>query len=192
MKRISSIFPLFLLALATTLFLACGEGSEHADHDPEVHVEGMHDGDHMDHAGHDHGEESALAGETVQASLMAYLQVKDALVQTDPAAAATAAKALVMVLGNGEAEAVQKMKTAADQIANSQDVEVQREAFNTLSDEIYEVVKASKAHDAPVYLQFCPMAFVNQGAYWLSTEKEVNNPYFGDKMLHCGSVEATL
>jgi hypothetical protein len=26
----------------------------------------------------------------------------------------------------------------------------------------------------------------------LSAEKEVNNPYFGDMMLHCGSVKETL
>jgi hypothetical protein len=36
------------------------------------------------------------------------------------------------------------------------------------------------------------MAFNNEGAYWLSAEKEVNNPYFGDKMLHCGSVKEEL
>ena len=30
------------------------------------------------------------------------------------------------------------------------------------------------------------MAFDNKGAYWLSEEKEIRNPYFGSKMLTCG------
>jgi Cu(I)/Ag(I) efflux system membrane fusion protein len=30
------------------------------------------------------------------------------------------------------------------------------------------------------------MAFNNKGDYWLSEKKEVDNPYFGSAMLHCG------
>ncbi len=36
------------------------------------------------------------------------------------------------------------------------------------------------------------MAFNNRGAHWLSDTTEVVNPYFGDEMLHCGSVTDTL
>ena len=43
-----------------------------------------------------------------------------------------------------------------------------------------------------MYKQFCPMAFNDQGGYWLSNSKEVRNPYFGDKMLKCGMVKVTL
>jgi hypothetical protein len=32
----------------------------------------------------------------------------------------------------------------------------------------------------------------NQGAFWLSNEKEIKNPYFGDMMLKCGSIKETL
>ena len=32
------------------------------------------------------------------------------------------------------------------------------------------------------------MANNNQGAIWLSTDKEIKNPYFGDDMLTCGRV----
>jgi Cu(I)/Ag(I) efflux system membrane fusion protein len=39
-----------------------------------------------------------------------------------------------------------------------------------------------------LYVQKCPMANSNKGAVWLSTEKEVKNPYYGDTMLTCGSV----
>jgi Cu(I)/Ag(I) efflux system membrane fusion protein len=32
------------------------------------------------------------------------------------------------------------------------------------------------------------MANNNVGAYWLSKEREIRNPYFGKEMLDCGSV----
>jgi len=39
------------------------------------------------------------------------------------------------------------------------------------------------------YEIFCPMAFNNTGASWLSKEKDVNNPYFGASTLKCGEVK---
>jgi membrane fusion protein, copper/silver efflux system len=36
------------------------------------------------------------------------------------------------------------------------------------------------------------MADSNKGADWLSLEKEIRNPYYGDAMLSCGSVERTI
>ncbi|WP_317044539.1 hypothetical protein [Maribacter sp. 4G9] len=42
--------------------------------------------------------------------------------------------------------------------------------------------------DDPVYIQKCPMANNNKGAFWLSMEKEIKNPYYGDQMLTCGSI----
>ena len=43
-----------------------------------------------------------------------------------------------------------------------------------------------------LYYQYCPMAFNNKGAYWLSNEEAIRNPYFGDKMLKCGLVERDI
>ena len=42
------------------------------------------------------------------------------------------------------------------------------------------------------YVQHCPMANDNNGADWLSKEKEIKNPYYGDKMLKCGMVSETI
>jgi Cu(I)/Ag(I) efflux system membrane fusion protein len=36
------------------------------------------------------------------------------------------------------------------------------------------------------------MADNDTGGYWLSTEEQIMNPYFGDMMLHCGEVSETL
>lgn len=114
-----------------------------------------------------------------------YLTLKDALVATNPQQAQTAAKAFLEVNNNDALTA--DLKT----IAASTDVEVQREAFEGLSENMYSIVKTSGS-ETVLYKQYCPMAFNNKGAYWLAAESEVNNPYFGDRMLHCGSVQETI
>ena len=43
-----------------------------------------------------------------------------------------------------------------------------------------------------VNVEHCPMANNNKGANWLSFVKTIKNPYFGDKLLRCGSVEQTI
>ena len=43
-----------------------------------------------------------------------------------------------------------------------------------------------------MYVDHCPMAANGKGANWLSTEKTIKNPFYGDKMLSCGSVEQTI
>ena len=43
-----------------------------------------------------------------------------------------------------------------------------------------------------VHYQFCPMAKNGKGAYWLSENKDIRNPYFGKKMIDCGETKETL
>lgn len=42
------------------------------------------------------------------------------------------------------------------------------------------------------YLAYCPMAFNNRGANWLQQKKGILNPYFGSKMLQCGSIKQSF
>lgn len=114
-----------------------------------------------------------------------YLAVKDALILTDGVKAQSAAKAFLNIQTDAS------LQGALDIIATTTDVKVQRQAFETLSMGMYALVQASGS-TSPLYKQFCPMAFNNKGAYWLAAEMEVNNPYFGDAMLHCGSVQEKI
>ncbi|HLW18992.1 MAG TPA: efflux RND transporter periplasmic adaptor subunit, partial [Cyclobacteriaceae bacterium] len=79
---------------------------------------------------------------------------------------------------------------SASQIAQSNDLEVQRSQFQTLSDQMILLLE-KVGTEKPVYKQYCPMADQDKGAFWLSKEKEVRNPYFGDAMLTCGEVKET-
>lgn len=121
-----------------------------------------------------------------------YLKVKDALVQSDAMAASKAAGKLVLSAAHDQDDRMRKIHFDAKHIADTENVEHQRDHFNTLSDNIYKWVQESSVTDQKLYKQYCPMAFNNEGALWLSAEKEINNPYFGDKMLHCGSVKEEL
>lgn len=115
----------------------------------------------------------------------AYMTLKDALVQTDAAAAKSAAADLSNVLGNENTD--NELINAANVIASSDDVAAQRTQFKIVTDGLIASLKANGIEDG-VYLQFCPMTFDNTGANWLSMSDQIRNPYFGDKMLKCGKV----
>jgi Cu(I)/Ag(I) efflux system membrane fusion protein len=66
-----------------------------------------------------------------------------------------------------------------------------RQHFSFLSENILEVTESFGLEKDKVYKVFCPMAFDNKGAYWLSETEEILNPYFGDAMLSCGEVKET-
>ena len=68
------------------------------------------------------------------------------------------------------------------------DLEEKRKSFQIISDMMYDLIRTVKYDKAMVYQLHCPMAFDNAGANWLSNKDEVINPYFGNKMLHCGEV----
>ena len=70
--------------------------------------------------------------------------------------------------------------------------ERQRIAFGAISTSLFAILKKSGMKNAGVYQQYCPMAFNEKGAIWLSNENDIKNPYFGKKMLECGEVQDSL
>ena len=121
-----------------------------------------------------------------------YLKVKDALVQTNAKEASSAANDMVSLLDGRSDELSKSLLVNAKAIAADNDVKVQRKHFDALSQNVYEYIKKTGDKEGTVYKQYCPMAFNNTGAFWLAAEKEINNPYFGSMMLHCGTVKEEL
>ena len=132
--------------------------------------------------------------------VLAYLKLKDDFVATDAQKASTAAQGIKIAMGNVKMELLKgdvhmiwmdmmkKINQAVDKIIGNSNIEEQRLAFSDLSDEIYGTVKRFDVSGLSIYYQFCPMAKDNKGAYWLSSDAEIKNPYFGDKMLKCGEI----
>src|SRR5690606_10248268 len=81
------------------------------------------------------------------------------------------------------------IKQHADAIRIYKDLVEQRKSFKELSESMIELANAAPRSDA-IHLQHCPM--YEGGSNWLSREKEIRNPYYGSKMLTCGSVMETI
>lgn len=136
--------------------------------------------------------------------LAPYLKMKDALVasntklvnQESKTFAATLKK-VDMNLLQGEAhinwmENFNVMEKISTSIQTESDLEKQRALFSDLTNALYASIKLYSVSGLHAYYQYCPMAFDNKGAYWLSVDKEIRNPYFGEQMLTCGETKETL
>lgn len=133
-----------------------------------------------------------------------YLKLKNQLVAGDAGKAKTEAAALLATLekiphAGMEAEGhsfmqqqQEKIGPALQALQKGTDIEQMRQQFIAVSEGMIALMKAFDADGKPLYLQFCPMANDDKGAYWLSAEEEIRNPYYGYAMLTCGEVTETL
>jgi len=161
------------------------------------------------HANHDPKEMAVTNTATIQnvpqlkSVFDNYFSVKDALVKTDPAISSVKAvellkaiKAVEMTKLSTEEHTVwmkvmKDLTANAEKISTAKDVSKQRETFALLSKNMYELTKVSK-QETPVYYQHCPMYNNGKGANWLSKQDVIKNPYYGSKMLTCGSVQEII
>lgn len=133
-----------------------------------------------------------------------YLTLKDALVSTNSEEAKKEINEVSVLLNKVDMSLVKDdahsywmeqltaIQVHSEKIAASDDIEEQRKQFDFLSQALIKSVKVFGIEEATLYVQHCPMANDNNGADWLSSEEEIRNPYFGDKMLTCGSVKTTI
>jgi Cu(I)/Ag(I) efflux system membrane fusion protein len=140
----------------------------------------------------------------LEQSIVKYIALKNALVDTDQTNSSLSAdlfskalKKIDMSLLKGDAhmywmEQLKALDSHAEKIVHSEDVEKQRNQFDFLSQAMINSVKAFGTSEKTYYVQHCPMVGDNQGADWISTEQQIRNPYFGDKMMKCGSVKLEL
>jgi Cu(I)/Ag(I) efflux system membrane fusion protein len=129
-------------------------------------------------------------------SMKPYLQMKNAFVESDAKRVSAFANSTLQKINSipeselGKMEKshlgqIEKMLTA---IAENDDLENQRSHFVVLNQNMVPLVMNVDAPDQQFYIQNCPMTNNNNGAFWISTDKEIRNPYYGDAMLTCGSV----
>jgi len=134
----------------------------------------------------------------------AYLLLKDALVASDSELTVSTAQQVLgalskvdMSLLKGDAhlywmEKLTALQAHSKKITELTDVEAQRKQFNFFSQALINAIKVFGVGEDTLYVQHCPMADNNEGADWISDEKAIRNPYFGDKMMTCGLVTATI
>ena len=172
--------------------------------------------------GHDHGgdkvQNSTSSEKTVDKSISisksakvaldplygAYLSMKEALTKDDLDAAQRSGSDMLknlenidMTLFKGEAHNFwmsqsNAIKKALEHVEHFKNIEEVRNAFLNVSNTMITLSNAFKPFDKMLYVQHCPMADNNKGGNWLSLSKEIMNPYFGSKMLQCGSTESII
>ncbi len=133
-----------------------------------------------------------------------YIGAKEALVEDDFDKVKENAGSLLNNLNKVQMELITESKSHqlwmkvekqiqnfASEMVAAKNISQQRTNFKDLSKAITSAVQMYGIGQ-PVYNQFCPMANDNQGAYWLSNDKNVLNPYFGSAMLACGSVKQII
>jgi len=141
-------------------------------------------------AGEMQGTTVAIKDDKLNAVYQHYVHLTSSLVKGDAAEAKIAANAIET--GARELNGGATLAKAAANITAASDIDTQRREYSSLSNEFIALTKKSGLSSGELYVEYCPMAMNDKGAYWLSASKEIRNPYFGDKMLECGEVKETL
>ncbi|WP_029037801.1 efflux RND transporter periplasmic adaptor subunit [Salinimicrobium xinjiangense] len=151
---------------------------------------------------------SGQASEKFQAQLgnvvSVYLQLKDALVEEKEKESLNLTKKFQDAIQKTEASALsgeakafweEKQKFLlqhAEVGVEAENIQKQRENFVYVSEALIKTVAAFGVKGESLYVDYCPMANSDKGAYWLSTTAEIRNPYYGDAMLKCGEIVEQL
>jgi hypothetical protein len=200
MKTMNLKWTTMIIAIVLFAFVsACNSGNENGattEADEMEMGEGMN-GQNMEGMDMSGQQSTTSTATTNVAFLNNYLDIKNALFQDKYEQAKQAAADMQQSLDNAtdsklsEAQKQELTQNAA-KVAQANDIAALRENFAGLSRQLYQVVQSSELTDQTLYWQHCPMAMNNKGANWLSLEEKVQNPYMGQQMPGCGSVQETL
>ncbi|WP_034043592.1 efflux RND transporter periplasmic adaptor subunit [Wocania ichthyoenteri] len=133
-----------------------------------------------------------------------YIKLKDALLKDESNNVITESKRLLGNLSKVDMKLLKdkeahghwmslekEIKASATSISNTSNIESQRNHFKHLSSHLISTIQTFGINEK-VFVEFCPMVDDNNGAYWLSREEKVINPYFGGAMLTCGEVKQVI
>lgn len=81
---------------------------------------------------------------------------------------------------------VAEMLAAVSRIGAA-DIATARLAYRKLSEGMIAWLASHPEQREGLMLVHCPMAFTNQGAYWVQSRGQLRNPYEGAMMLRCGA-----
>jgi len=216
MKKASVITGILAVTLTILTGTSCKDNKKELNNEDGDHSEQMDDNSHMDgameedHSKMDHGDMEStgkMMGMNEHATMSSqiigdYLVLKDALVSDNKDEAAKAGSQLVGSLGdldqskfNDEQQKelkdiIEDATEHAEHIAKSP-IDHQREHFAVLSKDVIDLIAITGTKEK-LYQDFCPMYNNNEGAQWLSATKEIKNPYYGGKMMSCGSVQKEI
>jgi len=197
MRKTVSILAIALLTLTA---MSCKDGKKGDAAEPMSNEMHQEDGDNQGDS------EKMMTNNSNKSASDAiidnYLKIKNALVADNQEKAAEAGGDIVGDLNDFDkssysseeqqelTDIIEDAKEHAEHISENA-MEHQREHFDILSKDVIDMI-AITGTGKKLYQDFCPMYNDNQGAAWLSTTKEIKNPYFGSKMMGCGEVQKEI
>ena len=146
----------------------------------------------------------------------AYLEIKNAFVNTDTVAAKNATRNFIALLDRLPVDELKKdtatifetvqsniadIKSNATSLLNQTDITEMRKDFSMVTEMMYPSFFTAINYEGPkLYVENCPMAFSDSiAANWISNSAEIVNPYMGKNhptyhsgMLACGSVKDSI
>lgn len=133
-----------------------------------------------------------------------YFKLKDVLAKDDSKSVMAASKRLLDNLSKVDMKQLtdnkahtywmsleKEIKASTTYISKTSNIKEQRNHFKHLSSHIINAIQLFGVNEK-IFVEFCPMADNKKGAYWLSKEEKVINPYFGNNMLTCGEVKQII
>ena len=149
---------------------------------------------------------SAVFNQSFSKMLEDYYSLKDNFVAEKDSLIASSARSLIVSVDSlqlnelkADSNIVATAETYTQGISSElkgllgeKSIEAKRKSFQMVSDQLYDLVRTVQYDRAIVYHQFCPMAFNDQGANWLSNSSDIRNPYIPKKMLTCGEVKDSI
>lgn len=199
MKRWLVILALMGIAIAIYWFFFKGSGHHHSAPPPEPISLKKH---------------SAAFNSGIDTLVNAYLQIADALVLGDTAAAKSYTRNFISRIDSIDIKEL-KMDTVAIQtvvessladirsnaqsLMSQQDIKEMREDFRMVTELLYPAFFTTVNYEGPkLYLFYCDNAFgPGKGANWISRGLAVNNPYLGHDIspnteVPCGEIKDTI
>lgn len=122
----------------------------------------------------------------VQEIYNSYIVLKDALVASNYAQTKEVSKVLEEQLK--AYKGCENTALIVKNIGNAKDIAAQRKDFTALNTDLIALFKNVELTAGTIFVQHCPMANKGDGGDWLSSVKKIQNPYYGDEMMECGSV----
>lgn len=148
----------------------------------------------------------AATGNLADHVLNQYMQLKDALVSDSAVQATDAAKKLVESCNPDSAQIklypaeqqtafinlCREVQSRATGLSSAPELNMKRTIFREMTASVRRLTENFGSGKNTVYQQYCPMAFDNTGASWLSMDSKIRNPYLPKTMPKCGRIEDTL
>jgi hypothetical protein len=198
MKNLKSILGVMLLAIIAFTVTSCRDSKK--EEDPDMDQDEME----MDDSSMNSSDNMAMDQDKSETDIIIvnYLELKNALVKDNTEAAASSGKKIVSALeafdvkSYSEEEQKELNDIKEDAIEHAEHIaenaiDHQREHFEILSKDVADLI-AITGTSKKLYQAYCPMFNDGKGAIWLSEFKEIKNPYYGSKMLTCGTVQKEI